>query len=189
MHKVKVNACVTSAYYTFNLCKVTVLRKLRMLGWTTRKLLSINSVGEYMKPTATGVLNALRNAVEALVFWNRGSRWDFFAMIAVVQWYSVALAIPALIAYSAGSTWGLMFLYLFAGVALVCNAFAWLVPLATVFGSKHHPQMKPGFFYHLAGLFFGPIVGVHYLLRTRDEPEAAQESVKMGPESELSTTR
>lgn len=98
-------------------------------------------------------------------FWHVRSRWDYFAFIAVGQWG--ALAVAALL--GAGSLFYSP-LSSFAAILLVpvitANYLAWLTVLSTVLGSKRHPHLSPGWLYHLAALFFGPIVGVHYLYRT-----------------------
>lgn len=100
-----------------------------------------------------------------LRFWHVRSRWDYFAFIAVIQW---TFAGAAVLAAGSGAVYEPL-----AGVAILALAtavllsyIAPLVVLATWLGSRHHDHLSPTATYHLAAIFLGPLVGVHYLIRT-----------------------
>lgn len=90
------------------------------------------------------------------------SLWDLFALPALVQWMLLPVGLLALVA-ALDTALVLVVLALYA-----LNLLTVLTPLATYFGSKRHKHLNPGTLYHVAGFFFGPIVGLHYLLKTRD---------------------
>lgn len=97
--------------------------------------------------------------LDRLAFWEIRSKWDYLAFPALLQWVLVAGAVAALALPKD------VFIALFMGV-LVMNALASLSVLAVGFGSRSHDHLDPGWLYILSALFFGPVVGVHYLWRT-----------------------
>lgn len=94
------------------------------------------------------------------------SFWDLFALPALAAWLTVAVSLVAL---ATGAIEAYSWLIV-AGYGL--SSISVVTPLATVFGSKRHDHLSPGTLYHVAAFFLGPVVGLHYLLRTRDTARA-----------------
>lgn len=107
-------------------------------------------------------------------FWLLRSRWDYFAFSALFVWAFVGLGVVAyglghvytLLGFDVLATIALMVFAHAVGVVILACGLSILVPLATIYGSRHHDHLDPGPRYHLAALVFGPIVGLHYLDRT-----------------------
>jgi len=101
----------------------------------------------------------------SLRFWNVRSKWDYFSFLAVVQWCLGGLALVALgigtVVPDVAIVGGLLLV-----AAMFINATTPLVVFSTWRGAKHHEHLAPSRLYHVAAVFFGPIVGVHYLRRT-----------------------
>lgn len=109
-------------------------------------------------------------------FWLIRSRWDYLAFSALFVWAFVGLGVVAyglshvytLLGFDALATIALLVFVQAIGVVILASGMSVLVPLATIYGSRHHDHLDPGPRYHLAALVFGPIVGLHYLYRTAD---------------------
>lgn len=102
-----------------------------------------------------------------LRFWHVRSRWDYLAFPGLVQWFGV---FPTVIGYGLLAVGvedtGLLIAGLGVLLIMGMNLLSWTAALAAYYGPESHPHLERDGLYALAGLFFGPLVGPHYLWRT-----------------------